>query len=193
VADVIAPLHRHAQRERVVDSALLGQWVDEPAERIRKVVRGNGAIDRLVATLRTQLAGRRVRLGWTHGDFYPGNLLISPGGQVTGIVDWGEAREADLAVLDLVFWLLTVPTPGPPREFGARVAARLDAGRCWTPAEHRLLDSAMDGDPMTGRTLLLLAWLRHVAGNLAKSDRYASSPLWSRRNVRPVLRQVADG
>jgi hypothetical protein len=66
------------------------------------------------------------------------------------------------------------------------VAARLSRQQCWTPAENHLL-----GDVPAGRPVLLLAWLRHVAGNLAKSGRYASSPLWLRRNVRPVLRQVA--
>ena len=50
-----------------------------------------------------------------------------------------------------------------------------------------------DGDLVDGRTLLLLAWLRHVASNLAKSAQYAESPLWSRRNVIPVLRQLAYG
>jgi hypothetical protein len=83
------------------------------------------------------------------------------------------------------------------------VAARLAAGRCWTPAESRLLGLAADGDPVrgdpagsdpaAGRALLLLAWLRHVAGNLAKSGRYARSPLWVRGNVWPVLRQVTGG
>jgi hypothetical protein len=191
--DAITPLQRRAQTVRMVDDAMLDQWVGEPAERVRAAVPCNGGTSRLVGILHSDLAGRRVTTGWTHGDFHPGNLLVGSDGRVTGIVDWGEAREEDLPVLDLAFWLLTVPTPGQPREFGARVAARLDGDRCWTPAESRLLDSFKDGDVVTGRTLLLLAWLRHVASNLAKSDRYANSALWWRRNVRPVLRLVAEG
>ena len=58
---------------------------------------------------------------------------------MNGIVDWGEARKQDLSVLDLAFWLLTVPAPGQPREFGKRIAARLSSERfgrrrraaCW--------------------------------------------------------------
>ena len=190
--DAIAPLHRSDQTFQEVDTVLLTQWVDEPAERIRNAVRCNGTIDRLVGTLHAQLAGCRVTLGRTHGDFYPGNLLFSTGGRVTGIVDWSEAREQDLVVLDPAFWLLTVPTAGQPRAFGARVATRLDRDPCWTSAESRLLDTVTGGDVIAGRTLLLLAWLRHVASNLAKSDRYATSLLWSRRNIIPVLRVVAD-
>jgi Ser/Thr protein kinase RdoA (MazF antagonist) len=191
--DAITPLHRRTQTMQVVDDAMLGRWVDEPADQIRRAVRASGGVDRLVGTLHADLAGRQVKLGWTHGDFYPGNVLVSADGAVTGIVDWGGASERDLPVLDLAFWLLTLPVPGQPREFGKRIAARLDSEQFWTPAECRLLDDAVSGDQVTGRTLLLLAWLRHVASNLAKSDRYAKSPLWPRRNVVPVLRKMAYG
>jgi O-antigen/teichoic acid export membrane protein/aminoglycoside phosphotransferase len=183
----IAPLHCLGRAVRVIDDTLLNQWVDEPAERIARAV-GESNLSRLVATLHRDLAGRRVTLGWTHGDFYPDNVLAAANGQVSGIVDWGQAREADLVALDLVFWLLTMPVRGQPRNLGARVAGSLD--RSWTPAERRLIGPVID-EPVSRRTLVLLAWLRHVAGNLEKSDRYASSMLWSRLNIRPVLRSVS--
>jgi hypothetical protein len=198
----IAPLHRCAQTVADVDATLLDRWVDEPAAQLRKVARP-GAAGRLAADLRNALAGRRMTLGWTHGDFHPGNVLAGPGGRIAGIIDWDQAHERDLIATDLAFWLLTARGPGRRRELGGRVAARLAAGRCWTPAESRLLGLAADGDPVrgdpagsdpaAGRALLLLAWLRHVAGNLAKSGRYARSPLWVRGNVWPVLRQVTGG
>jgi Ser/Thr protein kinase RdoA (MazF antagonist) len=188
----IAPLHRHGHEVAEVDATLLRDWVDEPAARLAEVARPARAAQ-VAAAVRAGLAGRRVTLGWAHGDFHPGNVLTSSPERVAGIVDWDQARERDLVATDLAFWLLTVPGSGRQREFGARVAARLGAGRCWTPAESRLLAGTADGDPGLGRALLLLAWLRHVAGNLAKSGRYARSPLWLRGNVRPVLRQVAGG
>jgi O-antigen/teichoic acid export membrane protein len=189
-AYTLAPLHSIGRTVREVDDTLLNMWVDEPAERIARAIDGNGGLGRLKAVLRSDLAGRRVTLGWTHGDFYPGNLLSGISGKVTGIVDWTQAREQDLLALDLMFWLLTVRAPGQPLEFGARVAAELE--RRWTPAECRLIATVTDSDPMTRRTLLLLSWLRHVAGNLGKSDRYAGSVLWSRRNISPVLRLVTS-
>jgi hypothetical protein len=108
---------------------------------------------------------------------------------VTGIVDWSQSRDEDLVALDLVFWMLTVPARGQPHSFGARVAAAMN--QCWTPAEGRLIGPAMDGDAISKRTLVLLAWLRHVSDNLQKSDRYQGSLVWSRRNIAPVLRLVA--
>jgi aminoglycoside phosphotransferase len=189
----IAPLHQHDQTVIEVDATLLRRWVDEPAARLAEVARPARATGRLTAALHAGLAGLPMTLGWTHGDFHPGNVLAGPPGRVAGIVDWDQARERDLVATDIAFWLLTVPGTGRQRELGAQVAARLGADRCWTPAESRLLESTADGDPAVGRALLLLAWLRHVAGNLAKSSRYARSPLWLRNNVRPVLRQVAGG
>jgi Ser/Thr protein kinase RdoA (MazF antagonist) len=190
--NAITPLHRVTSTTHVINDLLLKQLVDEPAERLREAVRHKDAVDRLAAALHTQLAGHWVTLGWTHGDFYPGNVLIGPTGRVTGIVDWSQVRENDLVILDIVFWLLTVPRPGQPREFGARVAARLDRSPCWRPAESSLLATRAYGDPLSGQALLLLAWLRHVTDNLAKSDRYAASPVWSRRNIAPVLRRVDE-
>jgi Ser/Thr protein kinase RdoA (MazF antagonist) len=191
--DAITSLHRRTRTIRMVDQALLSSWVDQPAQRVRMALPANGAVGRLAESLRADLSGRMLTLGWTHGDFHPGNLLVGADGRVTGIVDWGEARDEDLPVLDLAFWLLTVPVPGQPRELGKRIAVRLRHERFWTPAESRMLGRAADGGLPAGRTLLLLAWLRHVGSNLAKSDRYASSPLWLRWNVVPVLRQVAHG
>ena len=185
----IAPLHNLSRAVRAADDALLRSWVDEPVAEIARAVDDTAALDRLAAGLHEYLAGRLVTLGWTHGDFYSGNVLAGPDGLVTGIVDWSQARDQDLIALDLVFWLLTVPGRREPRSLGGRVAAGL--GQPWTATESSLIGTVTDGDPISKRVLLLLAWLRHVAGNLEKSDRYADSVLWSRRNIAPVLRAVA--
>jgi hypothetical protein len=187
----IAPLHNLDRGVRYADDALLRCWVDEPVAEIARAVPETAGLERMAAGLHDYLAGRLVTLGWTHGDFYSGNVLAGPDGLVTGIVDWSQAREQDLLALDLVFWLLTVPGPGHgyPRSFGARVAAGLR--QPWTIAESGLIGTVIDGEPISQRVLLLLAWLRHVAGNLEKSDRYADSVLWARRNITPVLKAVA--
>ena len=87
----------------------------------------------MAAGLHEYLAGRLVTLGWTHGDFYSGNVLAGPDGLVTGIVDWSQAREQDLLALDLVFWLLTVPGPRGSR---ARSAPGWPPG-CASPGPRR--------------------------------------------------------
>ena len=187
----IAPLHNLDRAVRVADDTMLRCWVDEPVAEIARAVENTASLDRMAAELHEYFAGRKVTLGWTHGDFYAGNVLAGPDGLVTGIVDWSQAREQDLLALDLVFWLLTVPAPGPgyPRSFGSRVASGLR--HPWSMTESGLIGTVIDGDPVSKRVLLLLAWLRHVAGNLEKSDRYAESILWARRNISPVLKAAA--
>jgi hypothetical protein len=68
------------------------------------------------------------------------------------------------------------------------------AGRVWTTGEQRVLDdagAALPGEPLDGRTLVLLCWLRHVSGNLAKASGYATHERWLRANVVPVAEAVA--
>jgi O-antigen/teichoic acid export membrane protein/aminoglycoside phosphotransferase len=190
--NAIAPLHRLDSTVQVINRVLLHKLVDEPVGRLREVVRRKQAADRLAASLHAALAGRWVTLGWTHGDFCPGNVLVSTDGRVTGIVDWGRIRDHDLVILDLAFWLLKVPRPGQPHEFGARIAARLGTEHAWMPAERQLLETRTYGDPISGRALLLLAWLRHVTDSLTKNDHHADISQWSRRHVLPVLRMM-DG
>ncbi len=191
-AAAIAPLHQAAATATTVTPALLGSWLAEPAAQLRQAAPGP-AVDQLVARIQVLLAGRRVLLGWTHGDFFPGNLLLGGDGRVSGIVDWGGARRGDLLAADLAFWLLTVPAPGRRRALGGQVAARLRRPEWWAPGERELLAPLVDGDDAAARAMLLLAWLRHVAANLAKSARYRSSPVWLHRTITPVLRQAARG
>jgi aminoglycoside phosphotransferase len=189
----ISPLYRRTRTTCVVDDAMLGQLVDEPAKLVKTALRCGDVVDRLARALRSDLVGRTVTLGTTHGDFSAGNILADGDGQVTGVVDWGDARERDLPALDIAFWLLTVPGYGRTPDFGRQIADRLEREMAWTPSERRALSSVTGDDLADGRTLLLLAWLRHVASNLGKSTRYAESPVWSRRTIVPVLRQVARG
>jgi aminoglycoside phosphotransferase len=189
----IFPLYLRTRSTRVVDDALLNHLVDKPAELVKTALPSADVIDRLTQALRSGLAGRTVTLGMTHGDFTAGNVLADNDARVTGIVDWGDAREDDLPALDIAFWLLTVPGQGRIGGLGRWVAARLDREQCWTPAERRALATVAEDELTDGNTLLLLAWLRHIASNLEKSDTYAESPLWSHRAILPVLRQLAHG
>jgi hypothetical protein len=75
------------------------------------------------------------------------------------------------------------------REVG-QVVRELVNGGSWTESEQALLDSGELGRPsqtIDSRTLVLLWWLRHVAGNLTKSTRYGGRGLWARWNIQTVL------
>ncbi len=175
----LAPVHGHGV-EQVVGEELLQELVDRPASILEAhtPARDRPTLAALRRELREGLADRRLVVCPTHGDLWPGNVLLGPGGEVTGIVDWESASPAGLAGVDRVHLMLTSRALATGRELGAVVA---DILRRPAPV------AALDPDLLPMRTQILLAWLLHVSGNLAKSDRYRRSPLWRRANVRPVL------
>ena len=188
----VAPLHRLGSSPVVVDEPLLQRWVDEPVARVARVLPRRQTygtlLEDLRQMLRRQLGGRVATMGWSHGDFHPGNVTLDGDAGVCGIVDWGGARPDSLPDIDLAHWLLTTAAVDGHRELGREVADRLGRRECWSPPEAALLQSGASSHDLPPRALLLLAWLSHVRMNLDKSDRYAASPVWLRRNVLPVLR-----
>lgn len=196
-AETIGELHTRTATIRPVDAGLLNQWIDRRVEIIRPSLMHGTEQDRyteklegLAGELHRSVAGQKVPVGWIHGDFGPGNLLVSPDGKVvTGVVDWGLASPADLPFLDLVHMLLSTRMYMQRRELGDIIRRLLDRGD-WTEEEIGLLESEQkmfSSQTLDMRSLLLLAWLRHVASNLSKSPHYAHNWLWINQNVKGVL------
>lgn len=187
VMSALAPLHRLGRHRAVLSEQLLHSWVEAPAAALRAALTTRGmstaSVARLMDELVPVLTGRSLELGWTHGDLHPGNVLVGADGRITGLIDWSQARDTDLDALDLALWLLTV-RQRRGESLGRQVAHRLRSGVAWPAADQRCFAGAEQLPP---RALLLLAWLRHVSGNLTKSERYRRSPLWLRRTVLPVL------
>jgi aminoglycoside phosphotransferase len=172
-----------------VDAATLEGWVHRPAAQVRRVTRGGhaAALDRLVAELVGDLAGRAVARSWMHGDYNATNVLVD-GSRISGIVDWCEARQDGPVAADtatLLMWEEVLQGA----ELGPVLLRRLaDPGR--VGAAVGAVQRRMGGEPLAVRTVLLLGWLKHVAGNLVDSTRYAANPVWMHRNVRTVLQRL---
>ena len=59
------------------------------------------SIERLERWLRKSLSVPEMEVGWTHGDFHLGNVLIDDrDDRIVGVVDWGRAESDGLTVLD---------------------------------------------------------------------------------------------
>ncbi len=173
----IAGLHRATATERLVDESLLERWVDRPL----RLLGGTGGVDRMRSRLHAAFLGETLTLGWIHGDFVPGNVLADESG-VTGIVDWDRATPDDLPVLDVLQFILATRLLIEGGELGAAVLSFRP-----TDEEEALLTGPR---PVDLDAALRLCWLRHVAANLEKSTRYASSRAWLRANVFPVLEEA---
>ncbi|MEV5437066.1 aminoglycoside phosphotransferase family protein [Streptomyces sp. NPDC052682] len=195
---VIRELHQATGRTEEV-TARVGDWIDPRlavlAEEVRWCRRGKGA--EAMTVLREQmvraLAGRSLLVAWTHGDFHPGNVLLGGApGELSGVIDWGGAIADGPSPLDCHTFVLTVRHQLEGRQLG-RVVADVVRNAALLPEDRRLLAEAgaLPSDDQGGTVLTLLAWLWHVAGNVAKSARYGRSHRWVAGNVVPVLSEVA--
>jgi aminoglycoside phosphotransferase (APT) family kinase protein/O-antigen/teichoic acid export membrane protein len=199
-AAAIGELHRLTAASVVVDAGMLERWIDAPLQVVRHVTAtlpraaGNErAIERLATELREALAGRTLSVCTVHGDFVPGNILVTPdGAALTGIVDWELAAHDDLPLLDLLLLLLCVRMVVHRCELGNIVRALLD-GAEWTHHERALVEAAevaLPGDAVGMRAMVLLCWLRYVAASLRKSQYFAGHRLWMMKNIEAVLQSV---
>lgn len=183
---VISDLHRLSMSSIRVDSTQLAIWLNEPVEAVAKVVGEEGRVQlrHVQQKIKDAFNGNIVRAGWVHGDFTQGNVLLSPDGRVSGIVDWGLSSPLHLPEIDL--WLLSLSTRRftEERELG-EIVVELLKGDSWPAQVH-------PNDDLPWQPLLLTCWLHHVAGNLTKSETYARNRIWLSRNVEAVLMAAAS-
>jgi hypothetical protein len=188
----IAEIHSSRAVSTVVDQAMLGRWVDEPLGYLRRLptwAAPPAALDRLAGTLHESMAGQQVTAAVVHGDFWAGNVLIrttDAGPEVTGIVDWENARRVGLPDTDILHWWLAAQ----PVELGAAVR-RATADPDWASAQLAALPVTLPNPHLAIADTVLLTWLGHVSAGLARATRNRLSPVWVARNIRPVVQHFA--
>ncbi len=190
-ASAIGVLHARTARPAVVDAALLRRWVDVRIEILARATRRKDALAALRGRLHAAWAGRRVEIGWVHGDFWLGNVMVDPAkGTLSGIVDWEWAARDELPAQDLVYACVHARMQAGRGELGDVVAEMLRRP-VWADTEralHRAADAPVG--PGIDTDVLLLVWLRQVAVNLIQAPALARNPLWVLRNVVSVLRAL---
>jgi hypothetical protein len=122
----------------VVDDALLRRWVDLRVDILARTTRRRAAVERLRRRLHAAWARRHVEIGWVHGDFWPGNVLVDPatvrGG---GIVDWEWAGADELpAQGDRSLAVLGVAVVGRVGRWPRPVAAAAGCGAWCRRSRH---------------------------------------------------------
>ncbi len=196
-AATITEMHNATATVVTVNEELLNRWVDQPIQMIREVsinkreAKDWGEIlDRLSAELHGALENRTLTLSWTHGDFWAGNILMTPDGStVTGIIDWENAVALDWPVFDIMQLLISSRTLVQKHDLNAILWDILE-GEGWTPHEQTLLENSLvasPGNTLDMRTMVILSWLNHVAANLSKTEFFQHHWLWITKNVHGVL------
>jgi len=196
--DAISGLHRATGRVETASAELIDAWLEPALSLVAEVpalfagARRSSAVERVREELRAALEGRGVWVSSTHGDYFPGNIFYGPSRTVEGIIDWGQAREDDPAVIDPMT-LLLADRAGRQRSGIGGVVRDLCEGAPLSRRELALLEAhraACPADPIPVAVMALLAWVRHVENNLRKSRRYAEHPVWIHRVVTPVLKSA---
>lgn len=198
-AEALRPLHARTAMPGLAGEAFLAQAIDRPIELLRGAARSDlpvqreAPLERLAAELRETLAGRALRTGWIHGDFWLGNVLFAAdargGAPVTGIVDWSMAAPDALALHDALHLILHRRQMAQGCELGDVVCAALN-GAEWTPDERALLEAEDLGLPLQAggeRALVLLYWLRRVQCIFEQGRGQARNKVWAAWNIDRVL------
>ncbi len=191
----ISEFHRLTSTPVVAGDAELTRWVHEPmAEVVAALPRAHRpAALTLADQLADRIRGRVVPRGWAHGDYTPDNVLTNQAGQVIAVVDWCQADELGMPLLDVIgFHLVATFMVSKGEELGAIVMDRLSDIR---PADAQLLartQRMLGGDVLDSRVVMVMGWLQHVAHNIEKSPQFSANPLWVRRNLVPVVQGAPE-
>jgi aminoglycoside phosphotransferase (APT) family kinase protein len=133
--------------------------------------------------------------GFTHGDFFRGNLLVESG-RLVGVVDWDAGGPGRLPLLDFVHL----------RHMGAHLPADRDWGA--TIVEHLLPWARQGGDevlrgfcerigirvgPIVLEAIVAAYWLQRLAYQLSTYADRTERPAWMTRNVDLVVRAFPAG
>jgi Phosphotransferase enzyme family len=194
-AEAITVLHE--KTATMVDGGpdLAKRWVDAPLRELSRHARRSRWLTYRLELLRDELHGAvsagTLAAGWIHGDYWLGNLLFSGVRSPTGIVDWEASAPLELPFHDVLHLLFYTRRLVTRRELGQLLYDHL-RGAGWSAEEHALLNRywpRLSEDSLSPRHMLLLYWLRHVAGHARQQGSHVGYRyrMWERRNVLPVL------
>ena len=197
--DVIAGLHgpttlsealTNNDLESLLEAPLRTLSLSHPSGRVPDTQRR--ALEIVGDKLRSATEGKIMELSWTHGDFSPGNVILSAEDhRVQAVIDWGQARSRGIPVIDVLFWLIAVTGIAERRQLGSVVCDLLTHSELAEGEIFSLASDAIEKANLNRHEVALWCWLCHTAGNLEKSQQYSQNPMWWAANVEPVLRAVS--
>jgi thiamine kinase-like enzyme len=196
----INEFHQATLEPIYVDHFIYSQWVGDRLNLLATAVQnlpGSKAllesIKHLKDDLQDKLIGKQFDSSWIHGDYVPGNILATKdGSEITGIIDWELAHPIELPGLDMAQFIMAagIYTQGmemgqivinilKDQDMGSEIRAGLYAIEKYLPASTPDI-----------KTLVVLAWLRHVSTNMIKSETYMSHLYWVMENIESVLKKI---
>jgi aminoglycoside phosphotransferase (APT) family kinase protein len=198
---VLLQLHAGTACRQLVDEALFDTIAGNDlailyrlAERWPKPALLRGKLQSVEAILRRHVAGRELPFAWTHGDYWPGNILVDPAdGTIGGIVDWDRASSQQLPLLDLLHLLTYMRMMQQHSTVGEELVGTFLPARL-NSATRALIDQMLaqlqlPSDPEFLQAATWLYWLRFAAANLSRYPSFQSDDQWLSKNVFFVLKR----
>ncbi len=193
----IAEIHEQTREPLRIDEAVVDDWVWGPVRAVCAALPASAgsnwradALERIAACVVSALDGRDIQVAWVHGDYWPGNVLVSEdGSKVTGIVDWDLAGPRLPPLHDAIDLILFARRIEQRRDVGLVARAMLEDPRLDAAEDYviRTVGLGWLADGPGVRLAIVLAWLRHV-GSVAGASGHAHNPWWVRQNLDPFLR-----
>lgn len=194
-------LHRATAERQVVDAGIFGRVAGGDLGALRLLAPHwpearllMSRLDQLEAQLQAGLVDRELPFAWSHGDYWPGNILVChESGALSGIVDWDRASAQQLPLLDILHLLAYTRKMQRRTELGEEVVSYL-LPAAFAPEERALVDETLDQlglpqDPGFYRAAALLYWLQFAATNLSRYPSFQRDHVWMRNNVFLVLKR----
>lgn len=174
------------------DDDWLDRWVAGPGRVVAAALddgRVRARLATVLASLRSDLAGRSLTVARTHGSLALGDVLLAPDGRVTALVDW-EASTVGLPEVDLAHLALAERREAAGGEMGPHVVAMVTDGLDRAERVARA-GAAPFNIEVPDATVVVLAWLHHAAAHLRATRPGPVRRWWVRRNVTTVLAALA--
>lgn len=200
-ARLIGQLHLGTLRRQLVDETLFARLAGDDLAFLRQLSGGwpdatllRQKLDQLGELLRGQIAGHELPFSWTHGDFWPGNLLIQPAsGQIGGVVDWDRASADQIPLHDMLHLLAYTRKLQQRSELGQEIVSYL-LPAAFDKYERSLVKEAIEQLELPAsvdffRAITLLYWLRFAATNLSRYPAFQRDSRWLKNNVFLVLKR----
>lgn len=196
----IRQLHIGTAQRRVVDSVGFARLAGDDLARLYEEskhwpdsARMRDALQSVEALLRRKFLGLTLPFAWTHGDYWPGNILVHAGGGVSGIIDWDRAIPNQLPLLDVLHLLAYLRKMQQRTELGDQIVEYL-LPAAFDRQEQVLVDETLEhyglpADRDFWHAATLLYWLRFTTANIVRYQRLQSDTFWLSKNVFTVLKR----
>ena len=189
-ARAIAGLHSATARSVALDRRMIEHLADRRARRIRAGLNASATIgaglQSLVDRLHANLAGKELQIGWVHGDFWAGNILVSSDGSIVGVVDWDSAGCPGTPSVDLVHLLAHARRKRVRQSYGGAFVDLL-TGIQLSALERSVLAAITETGDEGRRSSFALAWLYIVDAAIRRYPPIGHNAEWVDDMVGSVL------